>query len=111
MKHPYVTVAKEIGHLKNYIYVMNIRMREEIRYVFEIGEDVLQDMVPRISIQPLVENALKHGLKNKYGEKYIKISAENKDGILYISVEDNGTGMDAEEMTQQLSRRAILSAY
>lgn len=102
MKHPYVTVAKEIGHLKNYIYVMNIRMREEIRYVFEIGEDVLQDMVPRISIQPLVENALKHGLKNKYGEKYIKISAENKDGILYISVEDNGTGMDAEEMNARL---------
>lgn len=102
MKHPYVTVAKEIGHLKNYIYVMNVRMREEIKYFFEIGEDVLQDTVPRISIQPLVENALNHGLKNKHGEKYIRIKAEKKHGILRISVEDNGTGMDAEKMNARL---------
>ncbi|MCM1122669.1 MAG: sensor histidine kinase [Eubacterium sp.] len=102
MKHPYVTVAKEIGHLKNYIYVMNVRMREEIKYIFEIGEDVLQDMLPRISLQPLVENALTHGLKNKHGEKYIKIKAEKKGGILCICVEDNGTGMDAERMNARL---------
>ena len=104
MKHPYVTVAKEIGHLKNYIYVMNVRMREEIRYIFNIGEDVLQDRVPRISIQPLVENALNHGLKNKHGDKYIKISAGKKDGILCICVEDNGTGMDAEQMNGRLQQ-------
>lgn len=102
MKHPYVTVGKEIGHLKNYIYVMNVRMWEEIKYIFEIGEDVLQDTVPRISIQPLVENALNHGLKNKHGEKYIRIKAEKKDSILCISVEDNGTGMDADRMNARL---------
>lgn len=103
MKRPYVTVAKEIGHLKNYIYVMNVRMREEIRYIFEIGEDVLQDTLPRISIQPIVENALTHGLKNKHGEKYIRIKAEKKNGILCICVEDNGTGMDADSMNARLS--------
>lgn len=102
MKHPYVTIAKEIVHLKNYIFVMNVRMREEIKYIFDISDDVLPDMVPRISVQPLVENALNHGLKNKHGEKYIRIRAEKEDGIIYFSVEDNGTGMDAEQMNARL---------
>ena len=49
-----------------------------------------------------MENALNHGLKNKHGEKYIRIKAEKKDGVLSISVEDNGTGMDADRMNARL---------
>jgi len=109
MKHPYVTIAKEIVHLRNYIFVMNVRMREEIKYIFEISDDVLSDMVPRISVQPLVENALNHGLKNKRGEKYIRIKAEKTDGIICFSVEDNGTGMDAEKMNVRLQENDTLA--
>lgn len=82
MKNSCSTVAKEINHLKNYIFVMNVRMREEVNYNFHIAEDVLQDSVPRISLQPLVENALNHGLKNKHGEKRIEIAAEKKKASL-----------------------------
>jgi sensor histidine kinase YesM len=60
-------------HLKNYIYVMNVRMGESIEYQFNIDDEVLQDSIPRISIQPIIENALKHGLRNKRGAKKITV--------------------------------------
>ncbi len=101
-KHPYSIVAKEIIHLKNYIYVMNVRMGDGVEYIFDIEEEVLQDSVPRISIQPIVENALKHGLRNKRGEKRIHIKTYAKDGKLHIVVSDNGVGMNAGEMNKKL---------
>lgn len=102
VKHPYSTVAKEIVHLKNYVYVMNVRMREDVIYEFDINEKILQDSIPRISIQPLVENALNHGLRNKHGDKKIIVCAEEADGMLQIIVEDNGVGMDADTMNRKL---------
>lgn len=102
IKHPYSTVGREIVHLKNYIFVMNVRMRDEVKYQFDIDEEVLSDTIPRISIQPLVENAINHGLKNKHGEKYIRIKASRQEGLLRIIVEDNGVGMNAEEMNRRL---------
>lgn len=102
MKHPYSTVAQEINHLKNYIFVMNVRMREEVKYSFCIAEEVLQDSLPRISLQPLVENALNHGLKNKHGEKTVEICVQQKEELLWITVTDNGIGMDGEEINRRL---------
>ena len=68
MKNPLSTVSGELVHLKNYIYVMNVRMQNQVEYEFHIDDNVLQDTLPRISIQPLVENALNHGLKNQKGK-------------------------------------------
>lgn len=104
IKHPYSTLAKEIVHLRNYIFVMNVRMREEVEYIFDIDDEVLQDAVPRISLQPLVENALNHGLKNKHGKKFIKIQARKEGDMLRIQVQDNGIGMDATEMNERLQK-------
>ncbi|MBE5871525.1 MAG: HAMP domain-containing protein [Lachnospiraceae bacterium] len=102
MKTPYATVSQEIVHLKNYIYVMNVRMRDEITYRFEIDESVLQNSIPRISIQPLVENSIQHGLRNKRGDKKILIKVCRENEILQVIVEDNGVGMDAESMNERL---------
>ncbi len=105
IKHPYATLANEINHLKNYIFVMNVRMREEVKYSFQIDDTLLTDSIPRISLQPLVENALNHGLKNKHGEKWIQIrvSTEDNNQIL-VSVADNGVGMDAAQMNALLEK-------
>lgn len=106
IKHPYSTVAKEIVHLKNYIYVMNVRMREEVKYHFQIDDEILQNSIPRISIQPLVENAINHGLRNKKGEKEICVRVMEKGGILEIEVADNGVGMEVEEVNRRLSENS-----
>lgn len=107
MKNPFSTVAKEIVHLKNYIYVMNVRMRDNVKYTFDIDETVLQDTVPRISIQPLVENALNHGLRNTRGEKEVIVCAQVREGNLWISVQDNGVGMDAAKVNEILEKNDI----
>lgn len=102
MKYPYATVSREIAHLKNYIFVMNVRMRQEIRYHFDIDDDALMYSLPKISIQPLVENAVNHGLKNKRGEKNIYIKIWQTEGKLYVMVKDDGVGMDAEKFNRLL---------
>ena len=109
MKEPLSTVAMEMIHLKNYIYVMDVRMKNQIRYEFDVEDRVLQDTLPRISIQPLVENAINHGLKNKKGEKCIRISAGEEDGCLQICVEDNGVGMTQERIAGVLEGNGAVS--
>lgn len=102
MKDPFSTVAKEIVHLKNYCYVMDVRMQDHVRYYYDIYPKSLEARVPRISIQPLVENALNHGLRNKRGEKQVRIEAKVREDLLEICVADNGVGMDAEKMNESL---------
>lgn len=105
MKKTLSTVAQEIIHLKNYIYVMDVRMNNQIEYIFQIDENTLQDTLPRISIQPLVENAINHGLKNQKGEKKIWIRTENLGNHLIISVEDNGIGMSKDRIREVFSEK------
>lgn len=100
MKKPFSTVSQEMVHLKNYIYIMNIRMQNQIRYTFDINDTILNDELPRISIQPLVENAINHGLKNYKGEKKIYICACPEEQNLVITVEDNGVGMSEERIRE-----------
>lgn len=107
MKEPLSTVSREIVHLKNYSYVMGVRMQDHIQYIYDIAEDILQDKIPRLSLQPLVENALNHGLRNKRGEKCVKIQAGIEADNLVICVADNGVGMDAAAMNQSLEENDI----
>lgn len=103
MKNPFSTVAKELVHLKNYVYVMNVRMQDHVSYEFDIDDRILKDTVPRICMQPLVENALNHGLRNVRGEKRVVIRAKAEEKKLVIVVEDNGVGLDrVEELNQRL---------
>lgn len=107
MKNPFSTVEKEIAHLKNYIYVMDMRMHDNIRYTFQIEEGTLRSKLPRISLQPLVENAINHGLRNKRGAKEVCIRIWIENGRLIICVADNGVGMEAEEINASLQRNEI----
>ena len=108
MKDQLSTVAQEINHLKNYCYVMSVRMQDNIEYVYDIDESLLKERIPRISIQPLVENALNHGLRNKRGEKKVRIRIQRQDENLVISVRDNGMGMDAEKINANLQKNEMI---
>lgn len=102
MKNSFSTIARELGHLKNYIYVMDVRMNSEVQYFFEIDEMIMQKKLPKITLQPIVENSLLHGLKNKRGEKWIKIRIWQQEGDVIIEVEDNGVGTDADALNRKL---------
>lgn len=109
-REAFSTVAKEIEHLKNYTYIMNVRMHDEVEYRYDLDPEVYRAQIPRLSIQPLVENALNHGLKNKAGSKLVVITGKLEAGDLVLSVADNGVGMDAEAMNRSLGSNEQRSA-
>lgn len=98
------TLQQEMAHVRNYLYVMDVRNGNTIKYTYNIDSDTLEDNIPRITLQPIVENALQHGLRNtRRKDKELIISAKHEDGKLVITIEDNGAGMDAEAMNKQLA--------
>lgn len=107
MKNPFSTVEKEIAHLKNYIYVMDMRMHDNVRYTFQIEEETLRSKLPRISLQPLVENAINHGLRNKRGAKEVCVRIWIENSRLMICVADNGVGMETTGINASLQRNEI----
>jgi sensor histidine kinase YesM len=102
MKDSLSTIEREIIHIKNYMYVMNVRLQNSIDFDVNIDNSLLSESVPIISIQPLVENSILHGLKDKRGDKKIKIEVKGSEESIEISVIDNGIGMDAEVINSQI---------
>ena len=99
------TMQNEMAHVRNYLYVMDVRNGSAIAYDYQIDSDTLQDEMPRICIQPVVENALSHGLRNvRRKDKKLLIRSEHIDENLVITVSDNGAGMDAESMNRLLEQ-------
>jgi sensor histidine kinase YesM len=102
------TVQEELAHVQNYLYVMDVRHGFIDSYSFDVPGDVLKDQIPRISIQPIVENALNHGLRYVRGrEKRLEIVARHKEDELWIEIKDNGVGMDVEEINSALKENKI----
>ena len=99
------TVQNEMAHVRNYLYVMDVRNGSTIAYDYQIDSDTLADQMPRICIQPVVENALTHGLRNvRRKDKKLLIRSEHVKENLVITVQDNGAGMDAESMNRLLDQ-------
>ena len=101
MDEPLAAISDELKHLKNYMFVMNVRMNNSIEMSIDIPADMMKVRVPRLSLQPLVENAISHGLKNKRGEKQIAICAKRTNEEILLTIADNGVGM-SEEMIRRV---------
>jgi sensor histidine kinase YesM len=100
MKNTFATLEDEILHIKNYMYIMNVRMNGGIFLDYRIDNTLFHIKMPRLTIQPLVENAIQHGFKNTRNEKKLQIGAERKDRVLTIWVWDNGIGMDSDTINR-----------
>ncbi len=102
------TLQQEMAHVRNFLYVMDVRNGNSVKYTYEIDSDTLDDNIPRITLQPIVENALQHGLRNtRRKDKELKIIAKHEKGELIIIIEDNGAGMATKAMNEQLEKADI----
>lgn len=99
----YVTLAQELQHTQNYLYIQQTRFRDKFAVLYNIAPDTEDMMIPRFILQPLVENAIVHGLANVSGKGMLEISTVREDEMLKIKVEDDGAGMP-EEMVQKLTQ-------
>ncbi|WP_284645839.1 histidine kinase [Paenibacillus silviterrae] len=105
--HEYVTLQDEVGLVEDYMKLMRFTSRYPFEYEIQLSSETLLAMVPRFIIQPIIENALVHGLKQKQGT--IRIHAWKEDTSLLVTIEDNGYGMDSEELDSL--RRKLPSGY
>jgi two-component system sensor histidine kinase YesM len=98
----YVTIAEEISHIKNYIALMAIRYENNINFKVEIDNNLMENQILKMTLQPLVENSLKHGLCKKLLKEdgMIIISAKADEDFVYISIEDNGCGISEEKLRE-----------
>lgn len=94
----FITVAEEENHIRSYLKIQKIRYDDVMDYRMEIEERIRDRVVLKMLLQPIVENALYHGIKNRRGGGTIVIRGyEDKNGVVF-EVEDDGTGMDGETL-------------
>ncbi|MCH1981356.1 sensor histidine kinase [Ruminococcus sp. OA3] len=97
----YIPVRKEIEHIENYLEIQNIRYYDILTYEIQVDPGLNQYRILKQLLQPLVENSLYHGIKEKRstGKGLIRISgADNHNGTMTFTVEDNGGGMQPERL-------------
>lgn len=93
-----VTIEEEIAHASSYLQIQQIRYRDILEYTIDIPKEIYSCVIPKITIQPLIENALYHGIKNKRGMGKITVTGDYDDESFHIYVEDNGKGMTEERL-------------
>ncbi|MBD0378927.1 sensor histidine kinase [Paenibacillus sedimenti] len=97
------SLEQEINHLRNYIFIQKIGYGEAFQMKYEVDDSVLACEVPYFILQPLVENAILHGIEMSKGIGVINLQAWKEEHQLVITVEDNGVGMDAGQITRILN--------
>lgn len=97
------TLREEVDAVENYIYILNVRYAGDIHFTKEIDESVLECKMPSMILQPIVENALMHGIHNIEWQGEINLKVEYRDGLIFICVKDNGKGITQEKINQILN--------
>lgn len=93
----FLTIKEEVDYLKNYIFLIQKRFGECIRFETEVSEELLGYKLLRLILQPLVENAITHGIEPA-GEGMIPVKVSKEETVLYIVIEDMGEGIDTERL-------------
>ena len=99
----FTTLAEELRSIERYLVLEKARFGERLQVTLLVAPEVLPVAVPFLAIQPLVENAVRHGLEEKAGAGHISIIAEDFDRECVISVEDDGVGEDPDRVRRALS--------
>ena len=97
-----ITIRDEIEHIKNYLIIQKLRYRDKLDFVIDVDEDVLHLKTPKVILQPLVENAIYHGIKNKEGVGRVTVNGALRGDDVVLAVRDDGVGMSPEQMRSVL---------
>ena len=95
-----VTLEKELAHVKNFVAIQQIRFDNGFRFEMDVPEELYSCRILKLILQPLVENALYHGLLHCNAGSSIYLSARKENKIIYFTVKDDGVGMASETLEQ-----------
>ncbi|OMF03380.1 histidine kinase [Paenibacillus amylolyticus] len=107
----YIPLHSEIEHMTSYMQIQQTRYRDRLQYTLNIPEELRDLLVLKLLLQPLIENAIYHGIKGRRGPGHIRVEARLEHNRLLLTVQDNGAGMSNERLAemQQLLEAPLAS--
>lgn len=97
-----VTVAQEIDYVRSYLTIQKMRYKDKLEYEIEASSEVLPVSIVKFTLQPLVENAIYHGIKYKETKGKVRVRGFVEENKAFLAVEDDGAGMDEQQMRKIL---------
>ncbi|WP_408891993.1 sensor histidine kinase [Paenibacillus taichungensis] len=98
----HATIKEELAMVKNYLEIQALRL-ERMHFIIDVPDEILGKTIPRLTLQPIVENAIIHGIEPRSEDGQITIHADYKDDMYRITVEDSGRGMADEQLDQLMN--------
>jgi two-component system sensor histidine kinase YesM len=95
-----VRVREELSHSRSYLEIQQIRYQDILSYDIDVPEELFEYEIPKITVQPIIENALYHGIKNRRGGGKITVTGKDGENEYYITVADDGMGMEEERLSE-----------
>ena len=106
----FIPLGTEINQVASYLEIQQIRYFDILEYELDIFEHLKGYSIPKLTLQPLVENAIYHGIKNKRGKGKIVIRSLETENEVHIIIKDNGAGMTPEQLKRLQSEDYLLKA-
>ncbi len=95
-----ISLAEEERHVKSYLQIQQARYKDILTYSIQIDPGLRSVMLPKLTLQPLVENALYHGIKLKRAMGHIQINGWAENNVVFLEVSDNGVGIPQDKLRQ-----------
>jgi two-component system sensor histidine kinase YesM len=96
----YIPLHSELEHMTSYLQIQQTRYRDRLQYTLNIPEELQDLFVLKLLLQPLIENAIYHGIKGRRGPGHIRVEARLEHNRLLLTVQDNGAGMSNERLAE-----------
>lgn len=96
--NPMIPLSKELKYIDSYLVIMRYRYGERLSYESKVDQGALHQEVPKLILQPLIENAIYHGVDRVRKKCLIELTVEKQEEQIYIEIKDNGKGMKPEEV-------------
>lgn len=96
----FISIKEEEKHISSYLQIQEMRYRDILEYDIQLDQVIYKYQILKLTLQPVVENALYHGIKYKRAKGCIHIHGEKEGEIIRLTVRDDGVGMDEEELAQ-----------
>jgi len=95
LERPLIPIGEELKHLRAYVSIEQMIYPDQFEVFYEVDEEVLEGRIARMSLQPLLENAIFHGVLPKAGVGHIRVKGWREDGRIFLQVTDDGAGAAA----------------
>ena len=97
-----VSIKREVDYAGSYLTIQKMRYQDKMEFEIDVEKEILEQRIIKLVLQPVVENAIYHGIKYKEGKGLIKITGVHRSGCIFLTVYDNGKGMEQEVLDRIL---------